>query len=78
MPITFSLIVNLLFFGSTLWMGAYHLAHNSQRMAVRLTGWGVLFYAVALALEIIWGATTQRTPATSFLALDRRSIVSYA
>lgn len=55
MPITFSLIVNLFFFGFTLWLGAYLLARNSQKMTVRLTGWGVLFYAVALALEIIWG-----------------------
>ncbi|RJP55802.1 MAG: hypothetical protein C4557_00860 [Anaerolineaceae bacterium] len=49
------MIVNLFFFSFTLWLGAYLLARNSQKMTVRLTGWGVLFYAVALALEIIWG-----------------------
>lgn len=42
-------------FGFTFWLGAYLLARNSQRMTVRLTGLGVVFYAVSLALEIIWG-----------------------
>lgn len=55
MPITISLITNLFFFGFTLWLGAYLLARNSQKMTVRLTGLGVISYAIALAMEIIWG-----------------------
>jgi len=55
MPITLSLITNLFSFGFTLWLGGYLVARNSQKMTVRLTGWGVIFYAIALALEIIWG-----------------------
>jgi len=55
MDIVPSFIANLFFFGFTLWLGAYLLAHNSPKMTVRLTGWGVLFYAIALALKIIWG-----------------------
>ncbi len=58
MPITISLITNLFFFGFTLWLGAYLLASNSQKMTVRLTGLGIIFYAIALALEIIWGRQT--------------------
>jgi len=54
-PLTLLLIVNLFFYGFTLWLGGYLLARNSQKMTVALTGWGVVFYAVALALEIIWG-----------------------
>jgi hypothetical protein len=54
MPVSISLTTNLFFFGFTLWLGAYLLARNSQKMTVRLTGWGLVFYAVALALEIIW------------------------
>jgi hypothetical protein len=55
MPITLSLITNLFFFGFTLWLGGYLVARNSEKMTVSLTGWGVIFYAIALALEIIWG-----------------------
>ena len=55
MPITLSLISNLFFFGFTLWLGAYLFARNSQKMTVRLTGLGVMFYAFAIAVEIIWG-----------------------
>ena len=54
MPITIPLITNLFFFGFSLWLGAYLLSRDSQKMTVRLTGIGVLFYAVALAGEIIW------------------------
>src|SRR5215212_8864554 len=53
MFITPALIVNLFFFGFTLWLGAYLLARNSPNMSVRFTGWGLLFYAVALAMETI-------------------------
>jgi hypothetical protein len=55
MPATMSLIVNLFFFGFTLWLGAYLLARNSYKMTVRLTGLGILFYAIVLALEILRG-----------------------
>lgn len=55
MPITISLITNLFFFGCTLWLGAYLLARNFQKTTVGLTGLGVVFYAIVLALEIIWG-----------------------
>lgn len=55
MPVTISLITNLFFFGFTLWLGTYLLARNSHKTTVHLTGWGVVFYAVALSLEIIWG-----------------------
>ncbi len=52
---TISLISNLFFFGFTLWLGAYLLARNSQKTTIRLTGLGVVFYAFALAVEILWG-----------------------
>lgn len=55
MPVTFTLIMNLFFFGFTLWLGAYLLARNFQKMTVVLTGLGVIFYAIVLALEIILG-----------------------
>ena len=47
--------IELFFFGFTLWLGAYLLARNSQKVAVRLTGWGLLAYALALAIQIIFG-----------------------
>jgi hypothetical protein len=53
MGITLSLIINLFFFGFTLWLGAYLIARNSQKVTVSLTGVGTVFYAVALAAEII-------------------------
>jgi hypothetical protein len=55
MAIPFSLVINLFFFGFTLWLGAYLLARNSQQMTVRLTGLGLVFYAIALVLEIVAG-----------------------
>ena len=55
MLITASLITNLFFFGFTVWLGAYLLARNSKKMTVRLTGWGLIFFAVALAIELIQG-----------------------
>ena len=42
----------ILFYAFTLWLGAYVLARNSQKMAVRLTGWGLLAYAAALAAAV--------------------------
>ena len=44
----------ILFYAFTLWLGAYVLARHSQKMAVRLTGWGLLAYAVALATQILF------------------------
>jgi hypothetical protein len=44
----------LLFYTFTLWLGAYVLARNSQKMTVRLTGWGLLAYAIALATQILF------------------------
>jgi hypothetical protein len=46
--------MQLLLFGFTLWLGAYLIARNSQKIAVHLTGWGLLAYAVALAFQIIF------------------------
>jgi len=43
-----------LFFGFTLWLGAYLLARNSQKNTVQPTGWGLLAYALALAIQIIF------------------------
>jgi membrane protein CcdC involved in cytochrome C biogenesis len=57
MLIPASLIVNLFFFGFTVWLGAYLLARTSQKGTVRLTGWGLIFYAAALAIEILGGET---------------------
>jgi hypothetical protein len=64
MLITPSLIANLFFFGFTVWLGAYLLARKSGKITVRLTGWGLIFFAVALAMEIL-GAR----PPTSILLL---------
>ena len=55
MPVTISLITNLFFFSLTLWLGAYLFARNSQSTTVRLTGVGILFFAIVLALEITAG-----------------------
>lgn len=45
--------VELIFFGFTLWLGAYLLARNSQKLTLRLTGLGLLAYALALAVQIV-------------------------
>lgn len=55
MLITLSLLVNLLFFGFTVWLGAYLLARDLRKATIRLTGWGLIFYAVALGIEIVGG-----------------------
>jgi hypothetical protein len=44
----------ILFYTFTLWLGAYLLARNSQKTAVRLTGWGLFAYAIALATQILF------------------------
>jgi hypothetical protein len=46
--------LELFFFGFTLWLGAYLLARNSQKITVQLTGWGLLAYALALAIQIVF------------------------
>jgi hypothetical protein len=46
--------MELFFYGFTLWLGAYLIARNSQKITVQLTGWGLLAYALALALQIIF------------------------
>jgi hypothetical protein len=46
-------ILELFFFGFTLWLGAYLLARNSQKVTVQLTGWGLLAYALALVIQIV-------------------------
>jgi hypothetical protein len=58
------LVVNLFLFGFTVWLGAYLLARNSSKPAMYLTGWGLLVYAAALAIEILGGE-----PPRSFLLL---------
>jgi hypothetical protein len=44
----------ILFYAFTLWLGAYVMARNSQKTAVRLTGWGSFAYALALATQILF------------------------
>jgi hypothetical protein len=46
--------MELFFYGFTLWLGAYLIARNSQNITVQLTGWGLLAYALALAIQIIF------------------------
>jgi hypothetical protein len=50
----YNIHMQLFFFGFTLWLGAYLLARNSQKITVQLTGWGLLAYALALAAQIIF------------------------
>jgi hypothetical protein len=45
--------LELFFFGFTLWLGAYLLARDSQKVPVKLTSWGLLAYALALGIQII-------------------------
>lgn len=47
-------VMELFFFGFTLWLGAYLLARNSQKATVQLTGWGLVAYALALAIQILF------------------------
>jgi hypothetical protein len=46
--------MELFFYGFTLWLGAYLLARDSQKATVRLTGWGLIAYAFALAIQILF------------------------
>lgn len=45
--------MELFFYGFTLWLGAYLLARDSQKTTVPLTGWGLIAYALALAIQIL-------------------------
>jgi hypothetical protein len=55
MPINLAALTELFFFGLTLWLGAYLLARASQKMTVRLTGFGLLAYALALGIHLLFG-----------------------
>ena len=52
MSLTF--IFELCFYAFTLWLGAYLLARGSRQPAVYLTGWGLLAYALVLAVQLIF------------------------
>ncbi len=49
------LVAKLFFFSFTLWLGTYLLARNAQKATVRLTGFGLLAYALALVIELLTG-----------------------
>jgi hypothetical protein len=46
--------MELFFYGFTLWLGAYLLARRSRKATVQLTGWGLIAYAFALAIQILF------------------------
>ncbi len=46
--------MELFFYGFTLWLGAYLLARSSEKITVQLTGWGLIAYAFALAILILF------------------------
>ena len=46
--------MELFFYGFTLWLGSYLLARDSQKFPVQLTGWGLIAYAFALAIQILF------------------------
>jgi hypothetical protein len=46
--------MELFFYGFTLWLGAYLLARDSQKTTVSLTGWGLIAYALVLAIQILF------------------------
>lgn len=48
-------VTELFFFAFTLWLGSYLLARSMSSTAIRLTGLGLLGYAAALGVEILWG-----------------------
>jgi hypothetical protein len=55
--------MELFFYGFTLWLGAYLRARDSQKATVKLTGWGLLAHALALAIQIIFNQFILLTPA---------------
>jgi hypothetical protein len=42
------------FYGFTLWLGGYLLGRASQKVTVQLTGWGLIAYALALAVRLLF------------------------
>ena len=46
--------MQILFFAFTLWLGSYLLSRRSNKVTVQLTGAGLLAYALAIALQIIF------------------------
>jgi hypothetical protein len=60
--------MELFFYGFTLWLGAYLLARGSQKTTVSLTGWGLIAYALALAIQILFD---QFIPALRSWQLER-------
>jgi hypothetical protein len=54
MQLTWTLGTQLFFFAFTLWLGAYLIARNSQKMVLRLAGLGLVCYALTLASVILW------------------------
>ncbi len=46
--------LSIFFYAFTLWLGAYLLARDSQKITIQLTGWGLIAYALALAIQIIF------------------------
>ncbi|MBI3167041.1 MAG: hypothetical protein HYZ22_01075 [Chloroflexi bacterium] len=46
--------MELFFFGFTLWLGAYLLARSTHKQTVQFTGWGLIAYALALAIYILF------------------------
>ena len=47
-------VMELFFYGFTLWLGAYLLARDAQKITVQLTGWGLIAYALVLAIQILF------------------------
>jgi hypothetical protein len=46
--------MELFFYGFTLWLGAYLLARDSQKVPVQLTALGLIAYAFALGIQIVF------------------------
>lgn len=46
--------MELFFYGFTLWLGAYLLARRSRKATVQLTGWGLIAYAFAPTIQILF------------------------
>ena len=47
-------IMELFFYGFTLWLGAYLLSRDSRKTTVVLTAWGLIAYAFALAIQVLF------------------------
>jgi TRAP-type C4-dicarboxylate transport system permease small subunit len=79
MPITLTLATEIFFFAFTLWLGAYLLARNSHNKAtIILTESGLVAYALALAIEILFGSliiryTAKTNPNKAIKAIRTKS-----